>query len=256
MATTITAPITISTQTVSAPITISTETISAPLNTQFPAVVLAHVAGDGSDHEDVVTSTANNILDETHRLGDGTDHSAIPIIQAELGDYWRDIDFPIVIRTTGPAIPTLETLQGNITAPQWQVNDVNVCEGQEFVHDWVEGTECFWHCHIITNGSEGVNKYIRFEVEYCIANPNGTLSAAQTITGSDKLIPAGTEDKTHFIYSIGSFTPSTTTITAHTYARLKRVASVGAAPSSNPWCSMLQMHIQTDGWGSTTMTSK
>jgi len=30
---------------------------------------------------------------------------------------WVDVDFPILIRTTGAGIPTLATINGNITAP-------------------------------------------------------------------------------------------------------------------------------------------
>ena len=39
---------------------------------------------------------------------------------------WQDIDFPIIVRTTGVGIPTLETLVTGITAPQWQVGDTNL----------------------------------------------------------------------------------------------------------------------------------
>jgi hypothetical protein len=79
---------------------------------------------------------------------------------------WQDVDFPIIIRTTGANIPTLVALQGNVTAPQWGVNDFSVCEAQELIHAWKEGSEIQWHVHLVTNGLDATgftkNKQIKF----------------------------------------------------------------------------------------------
>lgn len=170
-------------------------------------------------------------------------------------DSWSDIDFPIIIRTVGPNIPTLVALNGNITMPQWQVNDFNVCESQEFVHGWKEGSECFWHVHLTTNGLDATDRYVKFEVEYGYADVMGVWVFPATLTTADLLIPANTPSKTMMSIALGSFTPPIK-IAGHAVARLRRIASAGAAPTNNPWIPMLQLHIQLDTLGSRSIGSK
>lgn len=197
-----------------------------------------------------VTSVKNDSGDIT--INCGTNKTAVLS-----KTVWADIDFPILIRTTGAGIPTLTTLNGNITMPQWQVNDFNQCESQELIHEWKEGTTCYWHLHLTTNGLDAADRYVRFEVEYGYNNgSNTTWTFPTTIDSGDLKIPANTTDKTHFIFSLGNFTPSSAKIGAHVIARLKRIASSGTAPTSNPWIPMLQMHIEKDTIGSRQMTTK
>jgi hypothetical protein len=170
---------------------------------------------------------------------------------------WVDIDFPIIVRTTGTGIPTLETFNGNITMPQWEVNDFNVCESQELIHSWKEGTEVLWHIHLTTNGSDVANRYVKFELEYAYNNGDNTAwTFPATITTADILIPGGTATKTMFIIPIGSFTPSSAKIGGHVVARLKRIASTGTAPTGKPWIPMLQLHVQCDTVGSRQIGTK
>lgn len=169
--------------------------------------------------------------------------------------YWRDIDFPILIRSTGTNIPTLETLQGNITAPQWQVNDFNVCEGQELVHEWKEGSQVNWHIHMITNGTDTTDRFVKWEIEWFWVNGNDVISATDT-QSYEYTIPANTPDKKMIIVPIYQWTPTNAKIAGHVYARLRRIASTGTAPTNNPWCTMLQLHIQCDTLGSRTISAK
>lgn len=169
---------------------------------------------------------------------------------------WTDIDFPIIIRTTGPNVPTLVALQGNITAPQWPVNSYAVCEGQELVHSWVEGSDLHWHCHVITNGVDTTDRYLKWEIEWCWADVGGVLSNVITTTSPDIVIPANTPSKTHILCSIGTHVLQAK-IAGHIYARLRRVASLtGTAPTNNPWCTMLQIHIKNDYLGSKNIGTK
>ena len=172
------------------------------------------------------------------------------------GGEWVDIDFPIIIRTTGTGIPSLTTLQGNVTAPSWAVNDFNVCEGQELIHGWKEGSTVYWHVHFITNGTNVDNRYVKWTVEWFWVNINGVLSDTITTTSPDILIPANTTSKTMLIGSVGSYALTDARIGGHVFARLSRVAASGTAPSNNPWCSMLQMHVEVDTLGSQQIFSK
>jgi hypothetical protein len=162
---------------------------------------------------------------------------------------WQDIDFPIIIRTVGPNIPTLTTLQGNVTAPQWAVNDYNVCEAQELIHLWKEGSAIQWHVHFVTNGLDATDRYVNWEVEWFWVDVDGQLSGTTTSTSGDILIPANTPDKTMLAKQVAMVTFAGH-IAGHVYARLRRIASTGAAPTGNPWCSMLQMHVECDTVGS------
>lgn len=171
------------------------------------------------------------------------------------GPLWCDIDFPIIIRTTGPNIPTLVAVNGTLTLPQWQVNDFNICEGQEIIHGWKEGSDVLWHLHLTTNGLDATNRYVRFTIEYGYVNINGQWVFPALITTPDLLIPANTPTKTMLALQLGTFLPPSQ-VADHVVAKLTRIAAVGAAPTSNPWISMLQLHIQVDTLGSRTVTAK
>lgn len=241
-----------------------------------------------SNFSSAVSAVSDVVLNTAHRTSNGTDHSYInqdvkttatpafvKVITPEIstsGDLtitcgtdktivmaesvWVDIDFPIIIRTTGSNIPSLVAMIGNIQAPQWAVNDYNVCEGQELIHSWKEETEVYWHLHLVTNGLDVNNRYVRFEVEYTWANVNSALASVVTIDSGDILIPANTADKTMRIASLGSFTPSSGKIGGHIWARLKRITSIGTAPTHNPWITMLQLHIECDTIGSRAIGTK
>jgi len=169
--------------------------------------------------------------------------------------YYVDLDFPIIIRSTGTGIPTLETLRGNVTAPKWEVNDFNVCEGQELTHAWKEGSEIYWHIHLLTNGLDTTDRYVKFEIEFYHANVNDALSNIHTIS-KEFAIPANTPDRTMLLLSIGSYTYTGGRISSHIWPRLKRIVSTGLAPTNNPFCTMLQAHILCDSVGSKNIISK
>lgn len=196
---------------------------------------------------------------DTAKIGTSTDYTEFEAdgTMKMVGDasVWCDIDFPILIRNTGTGIPTLATFNGNLTMPQWAVNDFNMCESQEFIHEWKEGTECHWHLHYTTNGSDASNRYVKFELEYAYS-VHGVWTFPAVFTSADILIPANTATKTQIIMGLTSFTPTGGKIGDHCLARLKRVAATGTAPSGNPWIPMLQMHIEKDTIGSRQMTAK
>jgi hypothetical protein len=93
-------------------------------------------------------------------------------------------------------------------------------------------------------------------VEWVFANIGDVLSATITDTSVDLLIPANTTDRTHLIFSISNRLMTGNRIGTHVYARLRRVAAVGAAPTNDPFCSMLQLHVETDTTGSRQIATK
>jgi predicted RecA/RadA family phage recombinase len=169
---------------------------------------------------------------------------------------WVDIDFPVIIRNTGLGIPSLATFQGNLKAPQWAVNDYYDADDQEMIHPWEEGSLVYWHAHIWTSVQDATNRYINLELEFTAANyykvgVSNTAAITNIIQNSgDFLIPANTPALTHFLVPIYIWTPTSFLIGSHVKARLKRIASSGAAPSANFFCSKFQMHARIDGGGS------
>jgi len=171
---------------------------------------------------------------------------------------WDDIDFPIIIRTTGANIPTIATTQGNLTSPQWAVNDFAVCEKKEIPHGAKIGASTYqWHIHIETGGTNVDNRYIAFEIEWNWANKDAQFSTPATISSGDLLIPANTPANTHLSFNINSaFSLASQALGAHIKPRLKRVTSTGTAPTTNPFCEMLQIHFEMDTLGSRQITTK
>ena len=171
---------------------------------------------------------------------------------------WNDLNFPIIPRSTGQTIAAYTAIDagGVLTYPQWQVDDWHVCDGNELIHGWKEGSTISWHIHMLTNGSEGTEKYTKWEVIWAIANPGEVMEERTTITTGDLAIPANTTSKTHLILSLGTVALTGYRIGAHIFPRLKRVTASGAAPAANPWVWMLQAHIECDTLGSSQVTSK
>lgn len=178
--------------------------------------------------------------------------------------YWVDLNFPIIIRTTGAGIPTLTAIDagGVITAPFWQVNDTNQCEGEELPHSWKLGTDGMWHIHMLSGKSAGytTDRYVRFKVEWIIANANNVVSAVKTTTSADLKIPAYTPDDTHLLFNIGTASLTGFGLATHIWPKLTRIATSNVVtyppPTNDVFCTMLQMHIECDTVGSRQITTK
>lgn len=171
--------------------------------------------------------------------------------------YWEDIDFPIIIRTTGANQPVMTTIQGNLTMPLFIVNDFASLESKEFVHKWKEASPVTWHLHLYTNGTDATDRYIKFEIEYFWTNFNGTLSGSNTVVSNEIMIPANTPAKTHLIKDVATFTPTGGKIGGHVKARIRRIAASGAAPTAaGVFCEMVQLHIECDTLGSRGIIAK
>jgi len=65
---------------------------------------------------------------------------------------WRDLIGAVFPKTTGAGTPTYKVFQGNISGYSFSLNDV-----VDFVfhmpHDWVPGTDLYFHVHWTHNGT-------------------------------------------------------------------------------------------------------
>ena len=173
-----------------------------------------------------------------------------------VASYWQDIDFPLIVRTTGVGRPVLTAVRGNVEAPLWAVNDNLNIEGQEIIHAYKEGSTIQWHIHMITAGTEATDAYVKWQVEWVWGNANSALSDTITTTSADLLIPADTPDRSMIVREIAQVEMPTMNIGAHIWSRLTRVAADGAAPSDDVFASMLQLHVECDSPGSREVFTK
>lgn len=176
--------------------------------------------------------------------------------------YYQDIDFPIIIRTTGPGRPVITTVKDDIQAPLWLVDDNLQIEGQEVVHAYKEGSTIQWHVHMINFQTDTTDRYVKWQVKWFWGNANGPdatviepLSDTITTVSDDMLIPANSP-QAMFAREIAMVEMPDMMIGAHIWARLTRVAATGAAPTGDIFLSMLQAHIACDTPGSTGIFTK
>jgi hypothetical protein len=223
---------------------------------EFDGVASGHISSTDNPHsvtkEQVGLGNVDNTSDADKPISTLTQEA----LDTKADAGYVDIDFPIIIRTTGPNRPTLETLVGNIEAPRWAVNAFTSIEGQEIVHGYKEGTAIQWHVHMVTNGTNVDDRFVRWEIEWTWANANQPLSSVITTTSADLLIPADTPDRSALVREIAIIEMPTMTIGAHIWARLRRIAATGAAPTGDPFLTMLQLHIDCDTYGSAELNSK
>lgn len=173
------------------------------------------------------------------------------------GTQWVDIDFPLELRATGVDRPVPTVLVGDILALAWDVGDNLELEDQEIIHGYMQGSDIIWHVHLVTNGTDVDDRYVKWRVSWVWANANEPLQGTQIVTESDDiLIPADTPDRTHLPRNIATVSVPDMRIGAHIWARLDRIASTGAAPTGDVFCSALQLHVECDSSGSRLVTTK
>ena len=171
-------------------------------------------------------------------------------------DCYDDLPPQQIITSRIPAVnnPTLATFRSNIQQYTFAVNDY-VSNNMEILH-WVkEGSILNVHIHWATNGLEAVAKYVKWELEYTIANgmeqfPNSTIISFESS------IPANTPDRTHFITSIGTINIPALKIGAVICYNIKRIASAGTVPTTNPFALQVSAHCLKDTLGSRELIVK
>lgn len=176
---------------------------------------------------------------------------------------WDDLaPIPLLSQRQGGANnPSLTAFQGNIQLLTFAVNDY-VYINAEITHAYKEGTNITIHVHWILNGTEGVDKAVKWELEYSISNakfftaPFNLTFPANTTVSVETTIPAGSSDKCHIVTSLGTISGTGITIGAYIVGRFRRIASAGTAPAANPFAVNLGFHIEQDTQGSREIATK
>jgi len=167
---------------------------------------------------------------------------------------------PILISRLGATAPTLATFKGNVQAYRFGVNDY-VEGATEVTHKYKQGADIDIHIHWATNGSEGSEKAVKWQLEYTVSNADGsapfTSAFGNTVTVSaETAIPASTADRSHIITPLGTITGTNIIIGAYMVWRLTRIAAAGTAPAAGPFAVALGFHVEQDTTGSRTTYTK
>jgi hypothetical protein len=167
---------------------------------------------------------------------------------------WKDVMFPMAPpKATGAGNPTLTTYNGNLRGYSFAINDVHDFDPQEAEHDSKIGSTATFHVHWLSRSNDGTDRAVKWELEYDVEPDSGAVPA--TTTASVEItIPTGSAVNTVFRDNITTFTIQA--IARLVGARIKRIASVGAAPSVDPILRAIHYHYELDTIGSREITTK
>lgn len=163
---------------------------------------------------------------------------------------WDDLPPMFMLASkVGATAPTETTFVGNLKQYTFGVNDF-VNSQTEVLHGYKEGSDMQFHVHIVTNGLDATDRAVKYEIEYWIANIDGSSSSTTTIT-EEFTIPANTPDRTHFYFDWSTWIPGTgIKIGAYICCRFRRITATGTAPTNNPFVIALGVHHEKDTIGS------
>ena len=214
-----------------------------------------YAIGEKGNEVDVITNNGARFGDI--ESGNYTEFESDGTIRFK-GDatVWNDLPPNPIIRSRTPSSnnPTLATFKGNIDQYRFAVNDY-VSDNFEIMHEYKEGTDLVMHIHWANNGEETAEKFVKWELEYTIANAFDEFSEPITISGEFS-VPASTPDRTHFVSGIGVIGGEDLKIGAVISYNIKRIASEGNAPAVNPFGLQVAPHIQIDTVGSRQIFTK
>jgi hypothetical protein len=164
-------------------------------------------------------------------------------------------------RVSSSNAPTWTTFVGNLSLYRFAVNDYIQIAPFELDHDWKQPSTLEFHLHWATNGTDISDRFVKWEIEYTFANSQNsggtpTVFSTPTIITVETKIPANTPDRTHIYSSIGTLLPSTSIIGCQIITRLRRIASTGTAPTSNPFAIEQGIHYEVDTIGSKSRMHK
>lgn len=161
---------------------------------------------------------------------------------------------PLLTTRAAANVPTLTTFLGNVQQYTFAVNDQGY-SASEITHEYHEGTDLHPHVHWATNGTDADDRYVKWEIEYTIADGDQVFQTPVVIS-TEVLIPANTPAKTHFITGFTDIDGTNLTIGAYILWRFRRIASTGLAPSTNPFGLAVGFHMEKDTYGSRFLYAK
>ena len=172
---------------------------------------------------------------------------------------YNDVNFAISSGKTGGAnSPTWSTFTANTSAYTFAVNDYIDLGTIELPHNAIEGDTVEFHVHWANNGLDATQRAVKYQIFITYAYPDGGTHqfTAETSLSAETNIPANTPDKSAFYTKLGVIVDTNMKIGTQIKTRLKRIASTGTAPSSNPFVGQVGIHYKANSIGSSKINSK
>ena len=149
---------------------------------------------------------------------------------------------------------------GNLNAYTYGLNDFQEFS-TELSHSYKDSATIEFHIHGAVNGADGTDRTIKFEIEYSIVDVQpesgfGDVYPSTTTINAELTIPASTTDLTAFTIDIGDDTTGNFVQGAIVKGRVRRIASSGSEPSSDPFLTEVGIHLESYTIGTRTATTK
>jgi hypothetical protein len=168
---------------------------------------------------------------------------------------YNDVQFSVsTARVPAANAPTWANMTTNLSAYTFAVNDYIDLESNEISHGYKPGGIVTIHIHLVTNGLDATDRTVKYQVAYAMTNKDGIVS--ETVASAQYVIPADTPDRTYLYMPITTVNSTGLTFGANIAMQLKRVVEdTGTAPSSDPFVTMVGVHIEMARIGSRNETS-
>lgn len=175
-----------------------------------------------------------------------------------VGESYTWDDFPpqnVINLKPGASSPDTTAFVGNMSGYTFKAGD-SVHFTQEMLHGWKEGSELHFHVHLVTNGTNVDDRYVKVQAEYVYANANAAFPTASSFISTTIKIPANTPNRTHLIVAVGTISMSGGTIGGLLRSLVSRETATGSAPTGNPFFDQIGIHRKADAPGSRSITTK
>jgi hypothetical protein len=137
-----------------------------------------------------------------------------------------------------PAVnrPTRSVFIANLVGYTFAVDDFLYPSDINITPKYEEGTDLGVYVKWATNGTDGSDRFVKWEVIYSIGNANGDFSAETTIDAEGQIDSgAGAGNPNQILTLIGTIDGSALEIGSTLKMRVTRKTAVGAAPSNDPF---------------------
>lgn len=155
--------------------------------------------------------------------------------------------------------PTWTVFLSPISQYTFAVNDNIQLDAIELLHDWKEGSAIEIHIHWSNNGLEAVDKYVKWQISYTLANmsssPPFNKFPVTTAVSKEAIIFANTQDRSHIYTSIATIDMTGYKVGTCLLMSLARIASTGTAPVANPFAIQVGVHYEISSLGTMTIPS-
>lgn len=204
----------------------------------------------------IVTKAGKVLFGDETTIGNGTDELQVSATgdMSFLGTatVWNDIQFSIsTAKVPASNFPAWVNFGTNTKKFTFAVGDFVDLEPNETHHSYKEGSNLTCHVHFYSNGVDGTDRTVKYQVDIGITNPGGVYSESQE--SAQFTIPASTTDRTHFIHEIAELDGTGVEQGAEITIRFSRIATdSGSDPSGDPFVSMVGIHIEENRVGSRT----